>query len=473
MAETLTQQARRALAASVAGQVIGPGDPDYDDARSVWNAMIDRRPAAVVRAAGIDDAAPVIAFAVEHGLPLAVRGGGHGVAGHGTVDDGIVLDLGACRGVRVDPEAATATVEPGARLADLDAATSPHGLAVPVGVISATGVVGLSLGGGFGWLTRRHGLSVDQLLAAELITADGTAVRADREQNPELLWALRGGGGNFGVITSLSFAAHPLPSAVLCANLVYARPHWAGALHAFARWARTVPDEMTSIITAIAPPPVWDMGTDPLIVIGCAWSGADLETGQGLLEELAAQAPPDGREVGPVAWPAWQSSLDALFPAGVRAYWKNTGFRELDDEVIAILCARAAEQTWQGTAFDIHHMGGAFARVPADDTAFPDRSSGFWLNVYGFWASPEDDERDVAFVRGLARDMAGHATGAQYVNFLGQDADGGASPQDAWRRAAAVYGEQKLRRLARVKHRFDPDNVFRLNHNIPPLPETA
>ena len=476
----LSPDALRELAGSITGTVVGPDDPDYDSARSVWNAMIDRHPSAVVRAADLSDIAPVIALAVREDLPLAIRGGGHNVAGHSTVDDGVVLDLGALRDVTVDPQAATVTVQPGATLADLDAATIRHGLAVPVGVISATGVTGLTLGGGFGWLTCPHGLTVDNLLAADLVTADGAAVHTDRDQNPELLWALTGGGGNFGVVTSLTFAAHPLPPEVFGANLVYTQPNWPQALRAFDRWTREVPDEMTSIITVFTPPPVLEMGSDPVLVIGCAWAGPDLDAGRNCVDALASQVPPDDSEIGPAAWLEWQSAMDVLFPHGVRAYWKNTGFNELSDEVIDILCARAAEQTWVGTAFDVHHMGGAFSRVPPDATAFPDRSSRFWINVYGFWDSPGDDDRNIAFVRGLARDLAPHATGAQYVNFLGQDTDHGSGaadgtlvPDDAWHRAAAVYGESTLARLAEVKRRYDPDNVFRLNHNIPPAPQHA
>lgn len=476
----LSPDALRELAGSIAGTVVVPDDSDYDSARSVWNAMIDRHPEAVVRAAAVSDIAPVIAFAVRENLPLALRGGGHSVAGHSTVDDGIVLDLGALRDVTVDPRAATVTVQPGARLADLDAATTPHGLAVPVGVVSMTGVTGLTLGGGFGWLTRPHGLTVDNLLAAEIVTAGGATVRTDRGRNPELLWALTGGGGNFGVVTSLTFAAHSIPPEVLGANLVYTRPNWGQALRAFDHWTREVPDKMTSIITAFTPPPVLEMGSDPLLVIGCAWPGTDLDAGRDCVDALASQAPPDDSEIGPTAWTEWQSAMDVLFPTGVRAYWKNTGFSELTDAVIDILCQRAAEQTWLGTAFDIHHMGGVVSRVPPDATAFPDRSSRFWINVYGFWDSPGDDDRNVAFVRGLARDLEPHATGAQYVNFLGQDTHGGSGAadgtlvlDDAWHRAAAVYGEETLARLAEVKQRYDPGNVFRLNHNIPTLPRPA
>lgn len=458
------------LASNLAGSVVLPDDVGYDAARSVWNAMVDKHPAAIVRAGDVSDVVPSLAFARKHGLPLAVRGGGHNVAGNGTVEAGLVLDLGACRAVGVDPGTRTVTVEPGATLSDLDAATDIHRLAVPVGVVSATGVAGLTLGGGFGWLTRRHGLTVDNLMAADLITADGGAVRASSDVNPELLWGLKGGGGNFGIVTSFTFAAQPMPETVFSGNLIYERRHWVAALRAFAAWTRTVPDDMTTIITALAPPPEWELGTDPVLVIGFVWSDADHPAGEACLAALLRQAPPDAQEIGPAVWPEWQSSMDALFPKGVRAYWKNSGFGGLDDEVIDILVARAAEQTWQGTAFDIHHMGGAFGRVDPDATAFPDRSPEFWINIYGFWNETADDRRNIAFVRGLAGDMDRFSHGAQYVNFLAGEPDG-APAGDAWSRARAVYGEAKLRRLSALKRKYDPENVFRLNHNIPPAPD--
>jgi FAD/FMN-containing dehydrogenase len=452
------------LRGAVAGPVVGPGDAGFDDARRVWNGMIDRQPVAVVRAASVADIAPTIAAARESGLPLAVRGGGHNVAGNGTVDGGVVLDLGGLTDVVVDVAARTVTVAPGATLGDLDRATEPHGLAVPVGVVSGTGVAGLTLGGGVGWLTRPYGLSIDNLVSVDLITATGETVRASATEEPELFWGLSGGGGNFGVVASFTFRAYPLGPEVFAGTFIFGQERIPDVLRAWGDWcASQPPDAITTIATFIAPPPEFEMGDAPLMLLGWAWASEDRTAGEAAVEDLRRATRPDTEAVAPIAWTAWQSAADLLFPKGVRAYWKNTSFDRLDVATIEVIARRAGEQIWQGTAFDIHHMGGAFARVPEGATAFPDRSATYWLNIYGFWPDASDDPARIAFVRGFAADMEPHAAGGQYVNFLGHEGE-----SDPRADALAVYGETKLERLIALKRRFDPDNVFRLNHNIPP-----
>ena len=451
------------LRSAVTGTVVAADDDGYEDARHVWNGMIEKKPLAVVRVTDEDDVAAAIDYARDRDLPLAVRGGGHGVAGYGTVDRGIVIDLGGLNRVEVQPERRTVRVAGGAVLADVDRATVPHGLAVPLGVISRTGVGGLTLGGGVGWLTRAHGLTADNLLEAEVLTASGERVRASESENPELLWGLRGGGGNFGVVTAFTFRAHPLPPVPYGVNLVYAEPHWRSALADWEEWTRDLPDAMQSIASFLVPPPALEAGDEPLLFLASAWADPeDRGTGERLVDELRRHAPPDAEEVEG-DWLTWQSAVDVGFPKGSRGYWKNTSFERLDEEVVDVILRRAAEQRWVGTGIDIHHMGGAFARVPEDATPFPARSARFWLNVYGFWQDPADDAARTAFVKGFAADMAPFATGGQYVNFLGyeQDAD--------WRAAAVtVYGQEKLDRLVALKRRYDPENLFRLNHNISP-----
>lgn len=463
MAATLTDEALVVLRSSISGEVVVPTDPSYDEARAVWNAMIDARPAVVVRVGDVADIAPAIAFARTHGLELAIRGGGHNVAGKGTAHAGLVIDLGALRGAVVDPQSRSVRVQGGATLADVDAATAGYGLAVPIGVVSGTGIAGFTLGGGVGWLTRAHGLAADNLLSATVITADGRTLVASAEEDPELLWALRGGGGNFGVVTEFTFQAHPLGPAVLCANFLYGRDRWTQAWHALTAWVSGLPDAMTTITTTLTPPPVAELGADPLLIVGCAWASQDLATGQALLDELRTACPPDDEVVGPIPWQEWQSAFDPVFPKGVRAYWRNVALERLDSDVIDVLVRRGAEQTWTGTAFDVHHMGGAFSRVGVQDSPFPSRSAQYWINIYGFWTDADDDPARVAFVRGMADDLEPFSTGGHYVNFQGREDDGHRQldPQ-------AIFGLEAYARLVAVKRRLDPENVFHINQNIPP-----
>jgi FAD/FMN-containing dehydrogenase len=451
------------LRARVAGTVTGRHDPGYDEARAVWNGMTDRRPWAVVRAAGEDDVAPTIAYAREHGLDLAVRGGGHNVAGNGAVDDGVVLDLADLHAVSVDAAAATVRVGAGATLAHIDAATEPYGLVVPTGVVSSTGIAGLTLGGGVGWLTRPHGLAADNLVAVELVTADGRRVTASETEHPDLFWALRGGGGNFGVVTAFTFRAYPHGPQLFAGNLVHRQDRWRQAWAAVEEWTRDLPDAMTVITTTFTPPPIAEMGDEPLLIVGFAWASSDRAAGEALVARLRSLAPPDEEEVGDVRWVEWQQAFDPVFPKGVRAYWRNTSFDRLDGEVVDVLVRRGAEQTWSGTGFDVHYMEGAFGRVPEEATPFPNRAARFWLNIYGFWPDPADDADRIAFVRGLSADMEPFSTGGQYVNFQGGEPAGhrGFDPRTA-------FGPTKYQRLVDVKRRYDPGNLFHVNQNIPP-----
>ncbi|CAN5865062.1 FAD-binding oxidoreductase [soil metagenome] len=453
----------RALQADVAGQLVLPGDEQYDTARRVWNGMIDRRPAAIVQAASASDIAPVLRFARENGFPLAIRGGGHGVAGNGTVDDGIVLDLGALKQVEVDSAQATVRVGAGATLADVDVATEGAGLIVPIGVVSATGLAGLTLGGGFGWLTRPFGLSIDNLLSVELVTAEGEYVTASESEHTELFWGLRGGGGNFGVATSLTFRAQRLGPQVFAGNVIYRRDKWAAALRSYAAWTADLPDELNSIATFMVPLPSWEMGDDTLLFIGFTWVGEDESEAQSIIAKLRSAVTPDIVAAEPSRWVEWQAQADELFPRGSRAYWKNVAFDELNETAVATV-VDAASRLAMGSAADIHHMQGAFGRVPEDATAFPNRSARYWLNIYGFWQDAHEDEDRIAWVRGCHAGMAPLARPGQYVNFLGNEG----SAADPREMALAAYGRDKFERLVQIKRRYDPTNLFRLNHNIPP-----
>ncbi len=450
------------LRAAVQGQVLAPGDAAYEEARRVWNGMIDKRPGVIVRASGVEDVAPTIAVARETRLPLAIRGGGHNVAGDGTVDGGIVLDLGGMTSVEVDREAREVRVGAGATLGDIDRATEPYGLVVPIGVVSGTGVAGLTLGGGIGWLTRTYGLTLDNLVSADVVLANGELVRASDDEHPDLFWGLRGGGGNFGVVTSFTFRAYPLGPEVFAGSLIYEREHWADALRAYVAWTADVPDDITTLITFMVPPVDWELGERVLMFLGFAWAGADRAEGVAVVDQLRAASPPDVAVLDPTRWLTFQSAFDAALPKGVRAYWRNASFERLDESMIDTLIEHCGAQAWVGTAADLHHMGGAFGRVPEDATAFPNRAAQFWLNIYGFWTEPADDPARIAWVKGFSEAMRPHAMAGQYVNFLGHDED------DARRKALEAYGPAKLERLMDLKRRYDPENLFRINHNIPP-----
>jgi FAD/FMN-containing dehydrogenase len=452
------------LRAAVRGRVLTPVDEGYDAARRVWNGMIDRRPAVIVQAIGAEDVSPTLQLARDTGWPLAIRGGGHNVAGNGTVDGGIVLDMGALNAVDVDPMRREVRVGAGARLADVDRATEPFDLAVPLGVVSGTGVAGLTLGGGIGWLTRAYGLTIDNLLAVDLILASGESVTASAASHQDLFWGLRGGGGNFGVVTSFTFRAHPLEHDVLAGSLIYERSRWEDALEAFVDWAGNVPDELTTLITFTVPPPDWDLGEQPLMFIGVAWAGADRAAGEAAIGRLQASCPPDHRSLDPIRWRDFQASFDAMMPDGVRAYWRNASFDRLDRQMIETLVEHCGRQAKPGTAVDLHHMGGAFGRVADGATAFPNRAARFWLNMYGFWPDAADDQALTAWVKDCSEAMRPFAMAGQYVNFLGLDDD------DPRQKALDAYGPATLKRLGDVKRRYDPDNLFRLNHNIPPAP---
>lgn len=449
------------LSRRVAGRVMTTDHDEYDEARRVWNGMIDRRPHLIVQAATTDDIAPTIAVARTSGLPLAIRGGGHNVAGNGTVDGGIVLDLGRLDSVDVDVGARLVRTGPGAKLADIDRATEPHGLVVPVGVVSGTGVAGLTLGGGVGWLVRRYGLTIDNLVSAEVVLAGGDQVTASETEHPDLFWGLRGGGGNFGVVSSFTFRAHPLDHDVFAGTLVYERPRWREALASFAVLAPDLPDALSVLMTFLVPPADWELGDRVLLLMGFAWAGDDRAAGEAVIRRIQDACAADVAVLDPTRWVTFQSAFDAALAKGSRAYWRNASFDRLDTPMIDTIAEWCAAQTY-GTAVDIHHMGGAFGRVPEDATAYPSRAGEYLLNAYGFWADAAEDADRTAWVKGLSEAMRPYALAGQYVNFLGHD------EIDARAKAVAAYGPAKYERLVAVKRRYDPENLFRVNHNIPP-----
>jgi len=458
----LSSEAIDALRGALRGQISFPGEAEYDRARTIWNAMIDKRPAAVVSAAGASDVIRTVRLAAEHGLLLSVRGGGHNIAGSAVCDGGLMLDLSRMRSVRVDPRARTARVEPGATLGDLDKETQAFGLATPTGINSTTGVAGLTLGGGFGWLSRKHGLTVDNLLSADVVTAAGEQVRASEADHPDLFWAIRGGGGNFGVVTSFEFALHPVGPEVIAGLLVHPFSAAGDVLREYRRLVAKAPDELCCwAVMRKAPPlpflPPEVHGTEVLILALCY--GGDLESGAKAAAPFKAIGKPIADVVGPHPYAGWQTAFDPLLTPGARNYWKSHDFVELGDGVIEVLLEAVRGLPTPECEIFIASLGGAINRVPPAATAYPHRNVNFVVNVHTRWRSPSDDERCVRWARGLYEAAAPFATGGVYVNFMPGD--------EAQRVRTGAYGAN-YDRLATLKAKYDPKNLFRTNQNVAP-----
>jgi FAD/FMN-containing dehydrogenase len=450
-----------ALQTALRGKVLDPSADGYDEARTIWNAMIDRRPALIVRCAGASDVMRAVRFAVDNQLPIAVRGGGHNIAGNAVCDDGLVIDLSQMKSVRVDPITQRAWVEPGATLADLDKETQSFGLAVPTGINSTTGVAGLTLGGGFGWITRKFGLTIDNLLSADVVTADGVLRRASASENPDLFWAIRGGGGNFGVVTAFEFQLHKLGPQVLAGLVVHPFDDAERLLKEYRRIIASAPDELTCWVVMRKAPPLpflpeeWH-GREVMAMAMC-YAG-DLAQGEQATAELRKLGKPIADVVGPNPFAGWQQAFDPLLAPGARNYWKSHDFIELSDGAISILLEAVRQLPGPECEIFIGHVGGAAGRVALDATAFPQRNAHFVMNVHARWREPAMDNGCMAWARKLFDAAAPHAAGTAYINFM---------PADESSRVQAAYGEN-YSRLAQVKRRYDPTNLFRMNQNVTP-----
>jgi FAD/FMN-containing dehydrogenase len=445
-----------------AGRLVTPGDAEYDDVRRVWNAMIDKRPAVVARCNSADDVAAAVAFGREQQIPVAVRGGGHSAAGKGTCDGGIVIDLSLMNAVTVDGARQTARAESGATWGVFDAATQAAGLATPGGVVSTTGIAGLTLGGGFGWLTRRFGLSCDNLLSVEVVTADGRRLVCSDDTNSELFWALRGGGGNFGVATTFEYQLHPVGPLVFGGIIGWPLDRANEVLRFHREQTRTAPDELgISAVFVTAPPLEFvpeDLQNQPALAMILCWSG-DVDEGREVVRPWLEYGPPSINVVDAMPYTAMQTLLDPLQPPGRRSYWKAGYITELTDEAITAATAIAAQTKSQFNTAEFVLWGGAVARRGADDTAFGERGGRFLYNAVSTWEDPADDDKNIPWARAFHDAMQPVATGGVYVNFL---SDEGAE------RVHAAYGVQKFARLSNIKADYDPDNLFALNQNIPP-----
>lgn len=448
------------LRESVRGTVVTAGDPAYDDARTVMNAMIDKRPRAVLRTANAGDVIAAVGFARDNNLDLAVRGGGHSVPGFGTVEDGVVVDLSAMRGVRVDPVRRTARVEGGATWGDLNAATYPFGLATTGGIISTTGVGGLTLGGGIGHLARGLGLSSDNLLSADVVTADGRLLVASEDENSDLFWALRGGGGNFGVVTSFEFKLSPVKD-VYGGPMFFELEHGTELLRFYREFIKDAPEQLGLFPGFhLAPPlpfiPVERHGHPFLLMVAC-WSGP-LEEGEQVLKPLKDVAPVFAEHVGPMPYHALNSAFDALHGPGLQHYWKANFVTELTDDAIAAHLEHGPKAPAVNTAVHIYPINGAVHRVAPGDTAFAYREANFATVIAGMWPDPADNEKSIEWVRGYYDATAPLSEDGGYINFMADD------DQD---RIRSNY-KGNYDRLVQVKRAYDPGNLFHLNQNIKP-----
>lgn len=458
---TVGAAAVETLAAKLRGRTLSASDPPYDEARTIWNAMIDRRPGLVVRCAGAADVIAAVRFARSNNLLVAVRGGGHNIAGNAICEGGLLIDLSQMKSVRVDPGVERAWVEPGALLADVDGETQAFGLVVPTGINSTTGIAGLTLGGGFGWTTRRFGLTIDNLLSADVVTADGELVRASQSENPDLFWALRGGGGNFGIVTAFEFQLHRMGPQVFSGLVVHPFDDAGAVLKGYANALQTAPDDLTCWVVMRQAPPLpflpgeWH-GREVLVLAICYCGNP--EDGEKATARLRSLGNPVADVVGPTPFTAWQQAFDPLLAPGARNYWKSHDFTELSDQTIGLLADAVGKLPGPECEIFIGHVGGAAGRISLEATAFPQRNSHFVMNVHARWRDAKMDKACVEWARQLFEAAKPYATGTAYVNFM---------PADDAGRVETAYGGN-YQRLVEAKQRYDPHNFFRMNQNVRP-----
>ena len=446
---------------SLKGQAVLPGDRDYDAARTIWNAMIDRRPGVIVRCAAADDVPPVIQFARDHGLEISVRGGGHNIAGSALTDGGVTIDLSQMKNVVVDAAKKRAYVEPGATLADVDRATQAHGLATPVGINSTTGIAGLTLGGGFGWLTRKYGMTIDNLVSADVVTADGRTLRASASENADLFWALRGGGGNFGVVTQFEFGLHPVGPEVIGGLIVYPFDQARTVLKGYREFVKSAPEELNVWVVLRKAPPLpflpESVHGKEVLVLAVFYAGNPSQS-EKVIDPLRRFGTPHAEHIGPVPYSGWQQAFDPLLTPGARNYWKSHNVTELPDAAIDLLVSYSGKLPSPHCEIFVALLSGAANRVPMDATAYSGRDARLVVNVHGRWETANEDQACISWAREFFKASTPFASGGAYVNFM---------TADEGERVAGAYGPN-YKRLVEMKRKFDPDNVFHLNQNIAP-----
>lgn len=449
------------FAAGLRGGLVTAGSSDYDDVRSIWNAMIDKRPGLIVQCDGAEDVIHAVNFATANDLLLSVRGMGHNIAGNSLSDGGLMIDLSGMKSVHVDAAAKTARVDPGVTLGELDNETQKHGLALPVGINSTTGIAGLTLGGGFGWLSRKYGMTCDNLISAEVVTAGGKLVRASASENADLFWGLRGGGGNFGIVTSFEFQLHPVGPEVLSGLIVHPFKDARKVLNHYREFVATAPDELTVWVVMRKAPPLpflpEDVHGTEVVVLAALYAG-DMAEGEKALAPLREFGNPHADVVSPHPFVGFQTAFDPLLTPGARNYWKSHDFLELSDGLLDTLMDAVGTLPDPQCEVFIAQMGGATNRVAADATAYPHRDAEFIMNVHGRWSEASDDDKVIGWCRDLFKKTTPFATGGVYVNFM---------TEEEGDRVGMAYGKS-YDRLVELKNKYDPKNVFRLNQNIRP-----
>ena len=458
---TQTSKAKEELKGTIKGNIFVPDDSGYDEARQIWNAMIDRRPAVIAQCVQADDVPPIIQFARKNGLELSIRGAGHNIAGNALCDNGVMIDFSRMKTVRVDAGKRRAYVEPGATLANFDEAVQAHGLATPVGINSTTGIAGLTLGGGFGWLTRKYGMTIDNLVSVDMVMADGKKLRASQNENADLFWAIRGGGGNFGVVTQFEFQLFPVGPEIVAGLIVFPFNQARQVLTKYRQFVNSAPEELNVWVVLRKAPPLpflpENVHGKEVVVLPIFYSGAVAEA-EKLIAPLRTFGDAVGEHIGPQPYVEWQKAFDPLLTPGARNYWKSHNFTELADGALDSVIEYAGKLPSPQCEIFIGLIAGAANRVAPGAMAYGHRDAKFVLNVHGRWDDAKDDQKCIGWARDFFKTSAPYASAGAYVNFM---------TEEEGDRVAAAYGSN-YDRLVQAKKRFDPDNVFHLNQNIKP-----
>ena len=448
---------------SLRGPLLLPGSPDYQNARSIWNGMIDRHPALIARCLGVSDVITSVRFAKKQGLTICIKGGGHNIAGLAVCDDGLMIDMSLMRGVWVDAVNKTAHAQAGCLLGDVDRETQIHGLAAVLGFVSNTGIAGLTLGGGFGYLTRKYGWTTDSVLSMNIVTPEGKLVRASEQVNPDLFWGLRGGGGNFGVVTGIEYKLFPVGPEIMAGGIAWNIEEAPRVLEMYHAFTQAAPPELTcAAVLRVAPPAPWlpeSVHGKLIIALFVCYAGS-LEEGRKIVAPLKNFGTPVGDIIQPRPYLTQQNILDATQPNGRRYYWKSEYMPQLDPGIFTKFMEHADMLTSPHSALILFPIGGALNRLPEDHSAVGNRDARWVLNITASWENNKDDETNINWARKAWEDMRGFSTGGTYINFL--------SEEEGEDRIHAAYGNN-YDRLVKIKTRWDPENMFRMNRNIPPL----